>query len=176
MKKTKRFVLLQLFFVLGMLNINAQTWIALEDVDYYLENLGYNVVYSCVVNGGYDGDMGKYLGLINQTVSPWPNNWDYYVPDEDNPEDGTLGGPFYGVMLFVHDANDEYCYLYYDYGLIMQAHPTYISDYEDFIGIYNWSGNLEEEGGFYSPGLYFMNSDVFLNPSNNIRVIIYTIE
>ena len=149
---------------------------ALEDVDYYLENLGYNVVYSCVVNGGYDGDMGLYLGSINETVSPWPNNWDYYVPDEDDPENGTLGRPYYGIIIFARDANDNYCYMYEDYGLIMQAHPTYISDYEDFIGIYNWSGNLEEEGGFYPPGRYFMNSDVYFNPAYKIRVVIYTIE
>ena len=159
-----------------MLNVNAQTWMALEDVDYYLENLGYNVVYSCVVNGGYDGDMGLYLGSINETVSPWPNNWDYYVPDEDDPENGTLGRPYYGIIIFARDANDNYCYMYEDYGLIMQAHPTYISDYEDFIGIYNWSGNLEEEGGFYPPGRYFMNSDVYFNPAYKIRVVIYTIE
>ena len=176
MKKTKRFVLLQLFFVLGMLNINAQTWMALEDVDYYLENLGYNVVYSCVTQGAYNGDLGAFVAGIPESGVPFPN-FIQYVPDEDDPDNPYIGGPFYGLAIFAYDAYDNLCYLFDDWGLILQAHGNYISDYEDGLGFYQMQYDEYDPESYYPQGPYFKS--VYYSGENllyHIKIVVYTIE
>ena len=86
----------------GFFSANAQTWVDLESVDYYLEGISCTTIAGFDVTGSYDGDRGTWIGQINRSLLP--------VLDEDTG---------YGIIVLVPDANNS-LYSFHDLGLFFQ--------------------------------------------------------
>ena len=83
----------------GLFSANAQTWVDLESVDYYLEGISCTTIAGFDVTGSYDGDRGTWIGQINRSLLP--------VLDEDTG---------YGIIVLVPDANNS-LYSFHDLGM-----------------------------------------------------------
>ena len=177
MKHSKTFLLTLVFATFGQLSINAQNWIPLDDADYYLENLGYTIKYSCEIQGGYDSEYGAYIA---NTSPVHMENFTPFVPDPEFPDYSYGGGPYYGLFIFEYDENGNYCRPYMDEGLVLQAKGNSITDYEDSRGIFYFEGgdgNPENTDplNIYPAGWYFTFPFFYL-PLTPLRIAIYSIE
>ena len=152
----------------GLFSVNAQTWVDLESVDYYLEQNYCTALASLNVTGSYDGDRGTWIGQINRSLLPTLVNNSYY-----------------GIIVLVPDANYS-LYSFHDLGLFFQ----YSSDgdgwlYYDGTGIFQYLQdpilNLGEDEEFpvdYIYGAYLQCGIYELGLSSappTIRLVIYSL-
>ena len=93
----------------GLFSANAQTWVDLESVDYYLEGISCTTIAGFDVTGSYDGDRGTWIGQINRSLLPTLVETNYV----NNPEEGS---PLYGIIVLVPDANNS-LYSFHDLGM-----------------------------------------------------------
>ena len=181
MKRVKQFIL-TILMVLGIPNINAQTMMNLEDVDYFLET--FEVNHTILLNqnlvGSYDGDIGAWIALMNSSSLP---QLDETIPEAgfngyDSIYDYQAGSPLYGILVIVYDQNDDHCYRY-DLGQVFAFYGTSLE--YDGTGVMQYTGGpeLEDEEEMeynYIPDAYFQCAifDLMMSSGSTIvKLIIY---
>lgn len=154
----KLLILSLLMFIMS--SANAQIRMALEDVEYYLNNNSVNSVYDDMAYGSMTED-GCWMALLDRN----------YIIERFTP------GRLYGMIIVTYDANDDYCYLT-DYGQNFYYDETSNNGCIEYdgIGIYNIhevNNNTDDDEPtevIMSP--YFLASDGFITP-NRLRIIVY---